>query len=135
MVIKWCTRSLLFAKGFTTYNKKPKKGADVYLQCNERCFLAFYTDCGFVGINGVEETGKHLLPESIAATLKEGDRNSIWLVPETKETIYVALLKLKAGCLLHPRMKEARASSDTAVNPRVKEGKQSSDTKIKSFVW
>jgi hypothetical protein len=52
-------------------------GVDIYQQRSEQCSLAFYTDCGFVRINDVEESGKHLLPNSIAVTVKEGDRKSI----------------------------------------------------------
>ena len=70
----------------------------------------FYTDCGFVRINYLEKDGKELLPKSIAAMLEEGDGKSIWIVPKTKDTMYVSLLKLASGCLLCPRGKESKPS-------------------------
>ena len=136
MVIKSCTRSLLIAKGYSRIKTPMDEGVDIYLKCSEQCSLAFYTNCGFVRINGVEETGDKLLPKIIAATLKVGDRKSILLVPETTETIYAAaLIQLEADCLLHPRMKDEATSSNTEVNPGMEEAKRNSDTKLMSFVW
>ena len=67
MVIKWCTRSLLIAKGYARNRTLWKEWRFIYNAVKN-------VDCGFVRINGPENDGKELLPKSIAATLKVGDR-------------------------------------------------------------
>ena len=77
------------------------------------------------------------MPKSIAATLKVGDRKSIWIVPETKETVYVALLKLETGCLFCPRSKDSKplGGRSKPSGSGKKKGNLSSDSKIQNFVW
>jgi hypothetical protein len=89
----------------------------------------------FVRINGTEDDGEELLPKSIAATMEVGDRKSIWIVPETKETVYVPLLKLGTGCLLYPRSKDSKPSGRRSKpsGSGKKKGNQSSDAKIQNF--
>ena len=65
-------------------------------------------------------------------------RKSIWIVPETKETIFVALLKLEAGCLFCPRSKDSKplGRRSKPSGSGKKKGNQSSDAKkIQDFVW